>query len=101
MRPETAKVIIEAAKEMGKEVTLRDDYSGRGMYGKQTAAVIGRQNDIIVCIARAGVVLGAHEEARENNADQEENQFIDSDDFLEDIEKLRWDNMGRDDIVMY
>lgn len=37
---EDAKQIVEFLEEEGDEVTLREKYSGRGMYGKTTAGIV-------------------------------------------------------------
>ena len=37
---ETAEQIVESLEDEGRNASLRDDYSGRGMYGEGTAAVV-------------------------------------------------------------
>ena len=39
MDQKIAEAIVEACETEGVEASLRDDYSGRGMYGKTTHAV--------------------------------------------------------------
>jgi hypothetical protein len=40
MNKETAEFLVKVSEECGnQEATLREDYSGRGMYGSQTCAV--------------------------------------------------------------
>ncbi len=87
MLPETAKASVDAAEEMGIEASLRETYSGRGMYGKSTVAVvIGGQSNLLQAVALAAVRLC--QELDDN-----------PDDFLEDL-AFRYDNMGHD-IVVY
>lgn len=40
MNIEHARLIVAAAEETGIEAELREDYSGRGMYGRKTAGVV-------------------------------------------------------------
>jgi hypothetical protein len=89
MQLQTAQLIAEAAAECGYEVTARPSYSGRGMYGQATAGVVGSQQEIVASVAVAAYRLG-----QGDNADAS-----DGDNFLEDVARLRWDNMGRDAIA--
>jgi hypothetical protein len=65
-------------------VEIRDDYSGRGMYGEKTYALVvdGSHSDVINCILNSGVDL-------EKGLDDEETW------------DLRFDSMGRSSIVIY
>lgn len=47
MKLETAQAIVQAATDNKLDVTLRENYSGRGMFGKTTAAVVGSRSDIM------------------------------------------------------
>jgi len=85
MKAKTADALKEAADSMGIELQVRDDYSGRGMYGKTTHAVVGELNTIFQCIAFA-----ASDIVDEDNLD----------DFTWEMGKLRRDSMGFD-IVIY
>lgn len=87
MKLENAQRIVKAAEDMGLDVTLREGYSGRGMYGKTTAGVIGCHGDIIKSIAYAAAQLGS-EAARFEDDDSDA-------DFIEDMD-LSMDNMGLD-----
>lgn len=40
MKEAAAKMLFEAASDADLEVEIREDYSGRGMYGKTTFAVV-------------------------------------------------------------
>ncbi len=88
-----AIAIDKAASEMGVEVTLYEEYSGRGMYGKTTAGVVGRLNEIIACIAQAAVRIAWLEEPEYDPQT--------SNDFVSDMKKLSWDSMGRSDMIVY
>jgi hypothetical protein len=39
VKKQTMEAIMEAAEYLGLDVNAREDYSGRGMYGKKTCAV--------------------------------------------------------------
>ena len=88
MLKETAIAIHEAAEEEGFEVDIRSDYSGRGMVGSQTyAIVIGSHAELLTAVAAVGVQL-------EWGTSESEN-------FIEDCKSFRFDNMGRDSLVAY
>lgn len=50
MTKEQAEDIVRIAGEKELEVEMRDDYSGRGMMGRRTYAVVGYASDIQECI---------------------------------------------------
>ncbi len=84
MRVETAKLIVEAGRADGIDVRLSEGYSGRGMFGKTTAAVTAdSQSDLLRAVARATLKLHAAA-----NCDQEVESF------LEEMGGLRKDAMG-------
>ncbi len=84
MKIENARRIVKAANELDLDVTLREDYSGRGMMGRSTAGVVGSMGDIVQSIALAanelGPELGPH--------------------FIEDM-AIATDSMGRSSIIAY
>lgn len=82
MKLSTAEKIEQAAQDLGLELDLREDYSGRGMFGKKTAGVVGGLGDIIKSIAHAATRLKEEE----------------ADDFVDDMD-IAIDNMGRDIII--
>jgi hypothetical protein len=86
MKLEHAKLIVNAANDMGAEVTLRENYSGRGMYGKTTAGVVGTLGDVTKSIAYAASLL------TEDDPDKVE-------EFIENMD-LAWDNMGKE-LILY
>jgi hypothetical protein len=69
MKLETAQAIVQAAYANDLRVSLRADYSGRGMFGKTTAAVVGSRADITEAIFYAS---------------------------KEELPSIKWDNMGLD-----
>ena len=104
------EAIIAAANEIGKDMEIREDYSGRGMFGEGTTAIVyGSQSDLIVCIATAAINVKGEEDYYDNLADNTpdeelekiEKPAISVDDFMEAIEHLRFDNMGRYDSIVY
>lgn len=40
----------ELLVEYGNDLELREDYSGRGMYGRSTSGVVGSMNDLLYAI---------------------------------------------------
>lgn len=87
MKVEIARKIVEAVEDSGSgnEVELRENYSGRGMFGKQTAGVVGSLSDIIGAIAAVAFEMGNHGD--------------DEVEFLREMRRLRTDNMGHNIIV--
>ncbi len=47
-----AKAIVEELETLDVEATVREDYSGRGMYGRTTAAVSTHYSEDVVAAAR-------------------------------------------------
>lgn len=87
MKTETAKLITDAAEVMGIEVEVRDDYSGRGMHGEATVALVfENQTDLLKVTAYAAFEIGRDGE--------------DADEFIGDLD-FRYDAMGRSSIVVY
>lgn len=86
----TAKAIEVAAKECDLEVTIREDYSGRGMVGRTTTAVVSRGSraDFDHALAYAAYLLG------KNNASEGEVEA-----FMADVRTIRCDNLGYDVIA--
>lgn len=98
MKPEHAKLIEEAANMIGLDVEVHDDYSGRGMYGETTAALVGDMGDIMACVAQAMRDLV---EDRDNCSDDAKLEaMVDPDQFIDDLMKIRTDSMGRS-VVYY
>ena len=87
MKTEHAKAIAEAAADLGLDVTHREGYSGRSMYGRTTDGVIGSQGDVIQAIAAVAHQMGQDGE--------------DGDEFVDAMGKLSFDNMGRSDLIVY
>lgn len=99
MKLEHAQRIVRAANDIGLDVTLREDYSGRGMYGKTTTGVVGSQSDIIASIATAAYWLGQDSVQKEDIRDIEDVEGDEA--FLEAMGQLVFDNMGRDNLIVY
>ena len=82
MKIETARLIEDAATELGLAVEVYEGYSGRGMYGRKTAGVVGRRQDIVRATVQAAI----------------EAKRIYQTGFQEDLD-WSWDSMGRDEIA--
>ena len=87
MKEETAYAIQNAANEDGVELDLRDSYSGRGMYGKTTFAIVADSH---------GKLFGAIAYA----ASEMEPGSDEASDFCDDCRGFRIDSLGRG-IVVY
>lgn len=86
MRNELQKALIEADETIGNGVAKPyDGYSGRGMYGKETAGVVVNDlSDLLVLVAQAAVDLPGD---------------FGPEDFVEEVSRLRTDSLGRQMIV--
>jgi hypothetical protein len=102
MKIETATLLKQAADDIGVELELRDDYSGRCMYGATTAAIIGTTTDIIKATAAAAGQLGIMVERADHEGGADENHAAQQamDEFMMDLDWSR-DSMGMMDIVVY
>lgn len=90
MKIEVAKAIVEAANECGYEMKLREDYSGRGMFGRTTTGIVyDSESDMLKSVALAAIRV-KEKESEEGAMTAEE--FIDELDFSRD-------NMGYSTIV--
>lgn len=80
MQKELAELLVQIIENNGEEADLRDDYSGRGMYGDETYAV--------TCDCGLGYVLGLVLESVKDG-------YLTEDD-LKDIKSFgfRQDSMG-------
>lgn len=94
MKQEHADLIAEAAEMIGLDVEARS-YSGRGMYGDETAAIVGDVGDVMACVAQAMADLVEEREANEHyDRDEENDSLVDPEDFVADMMKIRTDSMG-------
>lgn len=85
----TANKLEELIDNMGKEARVREEYSGRGMYGKTTSGIVV-EDPMIIAQAMANFAM----EADGLELDDEDHQF------LNDITRgFRTDSMGYDTIV--
>jgi hypothetical protein len=94
MKKETAELLVEAAQDQNINATLRRDYSGRGMFGKTTHAVELPRLDQLAAVAACAAVDLVR---RIDESDAPEGFTMR--DFVEDLRRLRTDNMGLDYIV--
>lgn len=96
MKQDTAKLLVEAATEIGIEATHQDDYSGRNMYGKTTDAIaLDNQKDLILLVAVAAHRFGAdaNDEVRVGD------DIITFDEYCEDLGAIKSDSMGHGVII--
>ncbi len=94
MKPETAARILEAAKDLGFDFEVRQDYSGRGMLGATTTGlVVPDISQLLQAIAKASFFI-ATTAVSTGAADS----FAEHDRFVADL-KVKTDSQGRDIIV--
>lgn len=100
MELEIAKRIVKAGEDMGLDISLREDYSGRGMYGKKTTGIITDQfGNIIQATAAAAVDLQKENDYFESlTEDQQQNPPMAVEYFLDNLDFAK-DNMGYDLII--
>ena len=102
MKLELAKAIVAVADDAGREVTLQEDYSGRGMYGATCAAVVGAQSDIIKCLIEVAYTVGRRASDIDNTPASEREEPTEPEISLHTLtRKLQWDSMGRSDSIAY
>ncbi len=83
MTKEQAKFLVKVTEECGnQDIDLREGYSGRGMFGRETCGVVINSLPILL----ADVI----NYARENKMDD-----------APDFQGFSTDNMGRDSIIIY
>lgn len=78
MDAEIAKKLHSAARSVGAEVELDEEYGGRGMGDRTTFALIADYSDLMKCVATVAHAVNDKEQA----------------DLMDAIDSLRTDNMG-------
>jgi hypothetical protein len=101
MSPQLAQFIIQACENADTFFqdehgfpTIRNEYSGRGMFGKKTAA-IECQNSMTVMAAVACEIV-----ERLGYSNDTDDEAVDLHEMLEDIRHFQMDSMGHD-VVIY
>jgi hypothetical protein len=101
MNIELAKFLKRVCEDIGnQECEIREDYSGRGMFGKQTAGIVVDSvpmllADMIQWVS--GNICEYKTDADENGAGLSLNEWTGGE--IPDISDLRVDNMGRSTIL--
>ena len=72
MKKETAELIVE--NSYGEYLELRENYSGRGMYGETTTGIVGEMGDFLDAVANA--YMNLLEEMNEDYSEQENNTYV-------------------------
>jgi hypothetical protein len=86
MKSDIAERIAEAGADNGLEIRLMSDYSGRGMFGQATSALVVPD----VATFAAAVGLAASQKALEGQNVH---------DLIEAVKEVRTDSLGHDMIV--
>lgn len=87
MQIETAQRLVDAADDLGFEIRIREEYSGRGMFGGSTTAVVAESSWQVIQAAAHAVAF----RNPESEADLIE-------EFVEDLRELRRDSLGHDEV---
>lgn len=91
MKNESVKLIDQYAP--CDEYKTREEYSGRGMYGKTTGAFVGHYTQLFEVAANVA------DEIQSSEMSEEASELLhELKNFLEDCSSLRQDSMGYDDI---
>jgi len=96
MTKELASFLRNAAEHCDVDVEIRDDYSGRGMYGQETHAIVTDSIPELMINTIQYI-----KESLESKSHAEQINFMVKIPDVSDIRRLRTDNMGRDSIVIY
>jgi len=92
------QVTAEALDQEGAE-DIRDDYSGRGMCGKTTHAVVFEDwRDAIKAIVNVSLEIGANHNDDVRGVSEAHLDAMDT--VIDDLKKIRYDSMGKS-IVLY
>lgn len=95
MKLEVAKAIENAANEIGGlDIEVREGYSGRGMFGRQTAGIVfACQGDLLRAVALAAVRVNEDNEDAHGDEDR-----LSLDEFLDGLPTSQ-DSMGHSGIA--
>lgn len=85
MKLETAQLLSDTAWDSGIESEVREDYSGRGMYGESTSGVV--VNSVEDFVRMVALTVAYIED------------FDEREDFATEIQNIKTDSMGRSVIV--
>lgn len=89
MEAEIARGIVEAAEADGLDVTLYEDYGGRGMFGHKTTGVVGSWPDFTNAVIGYLTTFNAEEFSHK------------VDEVREEIRVVNTDSMGRSNLIFY
>lgn len=101
MTKDTAKFLMEAAENAGVEATLYENYSGRGMFNKETQGIVVK-NPIKLF---AAAIFEAYQFGCDDGAydadcpDGDQKPRYDMNNIYEDLQNLQRDSMGLDTIL--
>lgn len=89
MRQSTAEALARAAFALDIECTIYPDYSGRGMFGKETCGIVIARTSTVAALAAQAVWTICDEGQDVQRAN----------DLIQDLRRLSTDNMGHDVII--
>lgn len=92
MKLEVAKAIEKAGQDLGFEMSVYENYSGRGMYGSATTGIVyDNLSDLLQATAQAMADILDESEGS--------NESLDDESFIVELGQIRQDQMGRSGIV--
>lgn len=97
MDAKIAKLIVEKAGDIGLELRLYERYSGRGMFGRETAGIVGDMGDIQRAMVLAAYEIG-RDEASAIDEDEQGEDRVSYEDLDSALGRLKWDSLGRDSV---
>ena len=78
-------------------VNVRDDYSGRGMYGRTTTAIVAESKEFII-----GMLSDFVDDALDKDIGETDTGLVyEYNTLIGKVAKASQDNMGKSDIVIY
>jgi hypothetical protein len=102
MSPQLAQFIIQACENADtffedeeSMPTIQEGYSGRGMFGKKTTAIVCKSIMSVMAAVACEIV------ERLGYSNDTDDEAVDLHEMLEDIRHFQMDSMGRDSVVIY
>jgi hypothetical protein len=100
MNIELARLLKNICEDVGnQECEIREDYSGRGMYGKTTAGIVIDSVPLLVADILQWVSgnIGKHQTVSEGDTNAGIDEWLGGE--IPDVSDLRVDNMGNQTIL--
>ena len=99
MEASVAKCLEEAASEIGIDCKVDNLYSGRGMYGENTSAIILYEKQTIYQVIAIAAVRVKEDEDTDRGEDAED--VLSHEDFVTALGNIRTDTIGQYGVIYY